>query len=222
MLLTLVGCGQISEAIKDHRRQEHEAYDSPEPDPLVFSSFEDLLSGYELARNGDFTNLASQRGATGSALADIVESTNFTELEKLYLPTGLPMPYQLYKISVYDKCISICFMHEDDMVSDEAIQSAFSQFKFFGCDYYYWDSDSPLDGTLRQHGATEKNLIDGKYLFDGRHSLCWAIDRGAMYMYLPLPSRDVRDKISMLENLGLNSIEELVKFAEVEVINLID
>jgi len=192
---------------------------------LEFASVEDFLRSYATAGEGeDIANFLSRWSAwrTDMSLADVVEITNFLALNKFYLPTGIPEPYQIYKIIVNEKSVTILFLHEAHLVSNDAIMAAIDILSFRFIFTRGWGFDSPMDGMLRQEGASKEDLIDDKYLFVERiPELIWAA--GSELMHLYMPCRDERgEEIDVVEYFGLNGVEDLVKFTEMAVIDLTD
>ena len=181
----------------------------PVPVSLDFSSLEELKEAYKLVR----------AGKADGELAKLTKSVNFAELEKLYLPTGVPEPYQLHKISVYKDSVQIRYSREEDLISGDTIKLALEYFNFI---YSRSDPDYSLKGLMQQYGVAEKDLIDGKYLFRERsYTLFWQLDGGLMSLKLPTSLEVFENKISVVEYLGLKSVDELARFAELQVIDLI-
>jgi len=70
------------------------------------------------------------------------------------------------------------------------------------------------------HKHTEEDLIDGKYLFCEPYMLYWELDGRLMSLKVPTSLEVLVNEVSLVEYLRLNSIEELARFTEVEVIEL--
>jgi len=206
LILGLVGCGRLDKEIEQQNEEtganetNHINDDNLHitwiSDTLEFTSLEDLLETYRKVQKGEDDDV------TNSA-----ESVNFASLEKIYLASSIPELYQLYKIIVFEELVTVRFLRKEDLISEDTARKAINQDQHFSFGFYRWDLDSPLDGILRQNNATEKDLIDEKYLFVAPNRLIWALDRGVMYMNMPL-------------SLITNDIEEMVRFAEVTVIDI--
>ena len=191
-------------------------------DHLTFSSLEEFLAGYLIARegrtDGDITALVEswQVRSSNTELGDVVESVSFTSLENLYLPIGIPDGFQIHVIRVNEEVVNIRFLHEDDMVSEEAIWDAIVRQRDFRFNFTRWDLDSPMDGIFEQFHVTEEDLLDGRYLFLEPNFFIWASDREVLYMYMPLnlPPRPTRGTDEHMA--------AMVGFAEIRVVNLLD
>jgi len=236
LLLMYVGCGQHNGKYEMNEATSigayKEAYNEQElmveevVDELVFSSIVDFLAAYRAVRVGsDITDFVAD--STSSNYAYLTESVDFLALEKLYMPIGIPEEYQLCKIALNDEGIAFWYLHKADLVFENAFLKATSQQQHFIFGFIRrWDFNSPMDGILRQNGATKEDLIDGKYLFVMPNMFIWSFGRELLYMYTPLPSPDYRiiepdDNTTKLK-WPPDYAYELVKFAEVEVVDLLD
>ncbi|MDR0951522.1 MAG: hypothetical protein LBM18_01175 [Oscillospiraceae bacterium] len=199
----------------------------PIPDQLYFSSIEQLLGAYIVAKESgtggeELEGFVSEWEATygDSSLADVAESVNFTSLEKLYIPTGIPEDYELYRIRVNDDSMNFWYVHKNDMVSEEAIEDALVSFRCFIFIVTRWDADSSLlvDGMLEQNLATKEDLIDEKYLFIQPHTLTWVYETERFIFYAPL----VPNSEGGIETGSDYSAEDMIICAETSVINLLD
>jgi len=205
---------------------DEEAYDEalkealtncpPAPAVLSFASLEDLLNACKTAREGgDISDFVSGWNPenTDRTLADTVGDLNLTALEKIFVPTNIPAPYQFKGIAVYKEGVGVQYTREDLNLVD-------AQLDKFAFSFSRLDRDSSMDEILRANHLTRKNLIEDMYLFEGTHSLRWMLDGREMSLSLPRPREVLFMEISVVEYLGLNSIEELTQFAEVDVIEL--
>ena len=206
LALSFFGCGQHDEATDTNERaladQEYARADEllacRIPDTLSFSSLEQFAESHRAARNGR---------AVGE-LADTAKSVNFSEIEKFYVPTGIPEAYQLYDITVTEETVSFWYLLEKDLVSDEAISNALSQSQGLQFSFTRWELDSPMEGIMRQFDASEEDLIDEKYLFVEPNMLIWALDRTIAYLYVPLSLCDTRSEVV-----------EMARYAEVNMLS---
>ena len=153
-------------------------------DELEFASLEELLVAHKAVREG-----------TASAeLTALAESVKFAELDEFYFPTGIPEEYKLYKISINYLAVNAVYLTESDLVSKEAIDRAIAQQKEFDFCFYRENLENPMEDILEQLDATEKDLVDGIYLFNSPYSVYWASDRAVLHLYMPLSLSDVKEK----------------------------
>jgi len=206
--LTLTGC--MPNGDDDHEM----IVGSEVVDTLRFSSVEELLSMHRSVRMGRMVGHHDE----------IAESVNFSSLETLYLPTGIPESYHLFRILVNENFVTFCYLPEEHLVSEEATRLAIAQSKDFQFSFTRWDLDSPMDGIFRQVRSTEESLIDDSFLFIEPNMLIWASDREVLHLYTPLPSRSARGWSAMGEFAGVaaNEPADLAVFTEVAAINLHD
>jgi len=116
--------------------------------------------------------------------------------------------------------VNFWYLPEKYLGSDDSIQSAIIQQQYFLFSLYRGESNSTMADFLHEEGATEKDLIDGKYFFREPHSLYWTLDKKLMYMCIPASPEVIRGDISVVEYLGLSSVADLAKFAETTVVDL--
>ena len=138
-------------------------------DTLEFSSLEEFLEAYKAVCEGTATGELAELAGNDRGQYSI----KFAELDELYLPTGVPEDYKLHKIGINYLRVFYIYLHKNDLISEEAIQRAILEQKEFHFSVFRWKLDYPMEGTLRQSGATEKNLIGGVYLFEKPNSLTW-------------------------------------------------
>jgi hypothetical protein len=215
IVLALLGCGSGEHDYAHENNDAHEnsaqgvMTDNNErpftplvslpPDELTFSSLEDFLLSYLAVKNGDLgRGDIDFQGEWGSAfsdveLSDIVDSVDFVSLRTLYLPIGIPEDFRLHRITVYNEIVSFQYLHENDMISEATIRNAISHRRFFSFTYSRWDMDHSflVNAMLRQSfvavgvNATEDDLINGRYFFDGRYGFDWVHERERFGMSVP-------------------------------------
>jgi len=169
-----------------------------------FKSVKDLVKSHKTVRKGK---------AVGE-LAAAAENTNFIELDKLYVPTVIPVGYHLYKIEVFEPFVRFSYLLESDMVSPDAVADAFNQGQGFSFLFHRrQDADIVMDAYLQHCNATEEDLIDGKYLFVEPSELCWLSDGVFFALSMPLPLLEKQPDEQA-------KIAEMIKYAEVEVVDL--
>jgi len=214
LLFALASCGEshsnpteTTKATEPFTLDPEKVFVTPVYDELGFASPEEFIEAYKLVR----------AGKADRELAEQAETVNFAELEKLYLPIRIPEPYRLYWLSVMKgPTVSVLYYREEHLVSDYERALAGSQY----FSYTYKQGDSLMDGIMQQNNAIEEDLIEGKYLLSEPCTLWWYIDGRNISLTLPASADVYAGEISVVEYLGLGSVEELAQFAELEVIDL--
>ena len=164
------------------------------------TSLEEFVEIYKEIREGK---------AVGDT-ADKAESVNYLELDKLYVPTVIPEGYHLYEIKVNEHLVSFRYLLESHMVSPDIAYSIYTPYFSIA----FWRGIDNMDGTLRQHNATEEDLIDGKYLFvEPNYLYFWEYDGVLFRLDMPLPLLEKQPDEQA-------KIAEMIKYAEVEVVDL--
>jgi len=185
-------------------------------DELEFSSMEDFLGSYRIAQGGraegDLRDLVTDWNPafTESDFADVVAGAEIASLETLYQPTNLPDGFALHRITVNERNLAFWYLHEDDLVSEEATREAMNQRRYFLFNVSRRDGDASalMEGVLQRNRASAEDLIDGKYLFSAPNMLVWTSDGAIFRLFVPL---------SMTEY-----VHDMVSFAELGVANLQD
>ena len=259
IILTLAGCGQYGEEMEtneenlvdayepqdayeeeSHSPYEHEEEmeisDTPVEDSIRFSSVEDFLNAYMIAgAGGNINHLASEWhetfAADGAPFSTSAAAVNFTSLETFYLPVGIPEEFELFTIEVNEEFINLIFLHQDDMISEDAIWSALrSNYRVFRFSIPRGQNhgdphEDPMEGMLQLHDLTEEVLIDEKYLVLGPDTVVWVENNRLLALYIPESHRNASGDVSMERGDGEMSYEEqleAVSFAETTTINLQD
>jgi len=217
LFLVFTGCGQDdetpeivgtysteNEAGNEEFQNEYSNQSAPIggcaiPPTLYFTSMAEFLESQMAFRLGEVTG----------TMAATAESVNFAELEKFYLPVGVPEEYKLFRITVNEEVVALWFLPEEHLVSDDAMRWADSRQQHFLFNFSRWDLDFPMAGVL---GSLRTNdvIIDDKYVFNGRNLLMWAESRELMIMYAPMQTA---------ENI---STEDLIKFTQTYTLDLTD
>ena len=204
-------------------------------DEITFSSVEDFLNAYVIAsRGGDIAHLESEwhKRFTDAGFVATAAKVNFTSLDALYLPAGIPDEFEILTITVGEDVVEYIFMHPDDMVSEDATWDALWHGRLFRFMIFRWDEDDSvlLDAMLEQSiNITEEDLIGGRYRVDEGYSgyyIDWVYDRTRFSLYIPRIQRGARGEIviAATEIDGASSADpyELVSFAETTTLNLQD
>lgn len=202
------------------------------PTEISFSSVEDFLNAYMIASAGrEIDHLESEWSAlfAPSELSS-AEAVNFTALENVYLPMGIPDEFELFTIRVAEGGVVFIFMHPDDMVSEEAIRDALRNFRVVHFGFYRWDMDDDFLFDAMMEQSTERDvLIDGKYLFRdtawlGYYSVDWISNRTRFVLQLPA-QRNASGQRSAANEIGGVSLDDpyaMVSFTETATLNLQD
>ncbi|MCL2397358.1 MAG: InlB B-repeat-containing protein [Defluviitaleaceae bacterium] len=230
-LLVIASCGRSCDSLDADAQHNHEQ-PANQPtasqilDRLEFFSLEEFLYAYRAVRGGS---------AEGE-LARVAKSVDFASLEELHLITGIPESYHLTSILIFDELISIRFLPEEYLVSDETIHGSRFSWPYFHFQYNRWTwelleswgVEDPLDGIMRSDGvrgfADGDHLINGRY-FHERGTIHWAQDSKRFSLRLPNPPRDSRDSSALgagIIGFEGNTVHDLLPFTELTTINLLD
>ena len=205
------------------------------PDMLVFSSLEDFLISYVETKKGgiargDFDFLGEWMPLRHTA-SDVLESVEFAHLETLYLPIGIPEDFMLHRIRVMGENVVIEYLHKDDMELEEAARNAVPPERMFIFRYSRWDMEDSflVEAMLRQSfvsfgvNATENDLINGRYFFDGWHSFDWIQNRERFTLRVPTQI-DIGAETTVNEHgmSVLSNPAEMVSLLEIRTVDLTD
>jgi len=148
-------------------------------DDIGFYSLEDFLNNYNAAKS----NVMARNMTT------LESNVNLSALETLYFPVNIPEEYPLYKIIVSPESVSILFVHQDYLDSEDSIMYAIASMRYFRFGFTRWnlDTDFPMEGTLRQNNASKEEYLDRGYIFAEPNLLFWSSDSEILMLYLPLP-----------------------------------
>jgi hypothetical protein len=229
LMLALVGCGQ-NETEADMEESagagtEVEEWQGgtivgcPAPDLLVFSSLEEFLLSYMTVKNGARAEGFVPASFHGNfeRFSEMAESVDLLSLERFYLPINIPEEYKIYSIDIFDSTVGIWFLPEELLGSQNALLDAMllSQYFLFSFTRDFTlvhGLENPMAGVMEQHGVTEANLIDGKYLFRAPNRFRWAMDNELFGLHTPSP-----------HIVGFSDApEDMVQFTEVYVLDLTD
>ena len=215
IILFTIGCGQVD----NHQDYHLTPVASERPTRFIFASLEEFL----------YAHMSNREGRATGRLAEVATHVNFASLEELSLLIGLPNSYQLHDISVYRDGISVWYLPTEALASEEAIRYAIRNFQEFNFRIYFWDSDTPLSGVMLQDGATEEDLINGRYHFRARNStFYWAHGRNMMALNMPNPNptQDHHSISAISGNIedfaATTNIHDLLQFTQTTTIDLQD
>lgn len=228
--LVLVGCGQNDEletvvevdtrttVTSDLERETVSV--SAIPNMLMFSSLEDFLHSYLAIGDG------RGRGAfvgeysasrTDATLTDVLDAVDLLSMENFYIPVNIPEGHKLFRIAVYENRaneVIMWFLPEEYLGSEWwEVQGAIHQYGYQFSFTRNWNVENPMVYIMEQFGATEEDLIDGKYLFDGRNWFIWASGTELLNLRAPMP------QVTDITNAGPL---DLVHFTEVYVLDMTD
>jgi len=186
-------------------------------DELTFSSVEEFLSSYIMVKeNGtieEITDLVVDWNAvdTNAGFADVVEGTDFISIETLFKLVNIPEEFHLYRVTVNERNISFRYLHENDLASEETIQEALNQQRYFLFSISGRENEASvlMESVLRWNRATEEDLIEDRYLLAEPNRLVWVSDGAIFRLSVPM---------SMSDAVGDN----LVEFSETLKIDLQD
>jgi len=204
LLLAMAGCG-VCYVVITEASESLEVIADPVPPTLGFASLEELIEAYKLLR----THKADRK------LKKSAKSVDFAKLEKLYLPTNIPEAYKLYWITIYKG--GVWFKYLPEKYTGSEFEALFDNYSFY-CSSL--DTDS-MDDIMQANHLTEKDLIEGKYWFTGSNSLVWVLDGKYMSIVLPTSTEVYSGDFSLIDYLGLDSVEDLAQFTRVEAIDLV-
>jgi len=196
ILITIVaGCGQlyIDEGLElynlDYQYDESKLelyaldYESDTPPAplasvplatLTFTTLEELL----------YAHMAFRAGQMDAELAGLAQRVNFAELGRLYLPTGIPENYKLFRIRVTEHFVDFWYLPERHLVSEETIRDALREFRAFQFQFSRLNLDDPMAG-LKQQFAD--NWIDGTYHLSTSNNFTWTSESEILLLATPTP-----------------------------------
>jgi hypothetical protein len=218
IILTIGGCTQIPH--HDDIPLHSNVYSvSQVPAMLIFSSVEDFMRGY----NAIVTERAD------SDLTSMATAVNFSSLEKLYLPMGIPETFRLHRIEIHIRHINMIFLPEESLVSDQAINDADVNSQFITYRVSRWDTDDPRSGIIEQNSRHAPiDFIDDNFFFiEWAQRLHWFSDREAMTLFLPQRASPGSTGLLSMENsvdgkIVYDDVRALAPFTEMMVIDLRD
>jgi len=180
---TFAGCGHADSEISTIGSDADVSEASFLIDELEFSSLTEFLKAHQAAVTNRSTGIS----------VGLDESADLAGLENLYLPTGIPETYRLFMILVNENFVTLWYLPEEHLISEEAIRFAINRQQHFLFSFTRGHVErfgSPKDALLRQFHISESDLIDGRYYFNGRNFFMWASDNEQMFLYTPLPTTD--------------------------------
>ena len=232
------GCHHFHE--EEHEVHAYEQEDSTRieaswvVDQMWFSSIEDFLNAYVTTdAGGEIDHLESEWQAQFGrgehiTFAESAAKVNFTSLEHVYLPVGIPDELELFSIMVNEGVVEFTFMHPEDMISDDAVWDAYRNFRELRFGFRRWDEDDSvlfdiLMEQSREHGA----LIDGKYLFIEDewvgHTFDWVSNRTRFWLQLPAGRNAAGERVeSERGGVSLDDPHAMLSFTETVTLNLQD
>ena len=226
MLFAFFGCGVNNKTTLGHGTNESDqiSQDSYDEDNVVsigleimhYSSLEALLNDFNLLRTGDASDY----------LVEIAKRLDFASLRYLYIPTGITESYEIYDIAIGIDYVNISYLPKEHLSSVSTrfdAELAHQNYVFTFTRVIY---ENPLAGVMEQFSVNEESLIGGKLLLLKPNSLTWGVNGSMLHLYLPLPPDSAPGDIftvlidDVLQSLGLNDRIDLLRFTEIEIINL--
>jgi len=175
----------IDEALPTHGLEDSIEY-SPFPNELREPRFNEV-------REPVITNVEAMEFSSLeeflSFIKDPKEDEDFIDLaaiDKYYMPIGLPDNYKLYKITVGKADVGFWYLPEECLISRDTTMEAESLSRHFLFIFTRGGPESPMDGIKKQHGFTNDDLVNGKYLFVNMpYIVYWEAEGELMMLYLP-------------------------------------
>jgi hypothetical protein len=186
-------------------------YLHPIPGRLDFASLEQFLFYYDAARAG--TVVWPERRFAGFAAM-----VNFTALERLYLPIGIPETYQIAVITITHNMVTIEYRPvglTSGHPMNEATLHLSMRFSFtrWGASY--------TERQQRRHSSA--GVFEGEYFFDrGRGTLSWSTDSADLWLSLPRDAWPGNDGLLPFINRIDGTDQRIVYKAAAELAPLIE
>ena len=192
-LLALIGCGQNSDEVGTG--QQHAVTNQPAPQavaqPAPQAVAHRISSSLQFGTVKEFlyAHRAVMEGRATRDLAELATAVDFISLNELHVLTNLPETYRLHGIYVSEDSIGMWFFPEEAFVSMDAMHNARNSGHSFQLFLSRWvDMECPMTPIMSQLGLSERDLINGRYLFresGTSDSFIWAHGRERFTMTLP-------------------------------------
>jgi len=221
-ILTVTGCMHVNSTASYHT-EDSSPYSETENNEIEideceedfvswavhfkFSSLEEFLSSYVAVREG--------RASFNSDATELKARAAFATFDVIHLPINIPESYQISLIYPGEKGIKIFYYIDGDSFSSFPYFSFLASYSTYE-DLELWGINTPLDNYMAEWGFTEKDFIDGKYLYVERYNeLFWA--QGSYRFTLEIPR-------ATHTGYGASSysINDILRFAETVTIDLKD
>jgi len=241
LLLTLTGCeqqrsvtdmyGVISEDnfVNEYISEEESHTIIATPEFLEFSSLDEFLEVHRSARSSE----------VAEDISVVAERLDIASVERLYLPTGILEEYELFCVMIDLVNVGLLFLPSEHLVSDGQRSDAVSKRQHFIFTFSRESFEYPMSGIMEQFGATETDLLDGRYLFVEPNSYLWGYDGRILCLQLPMPpdidmeyllSAPIDEFESWLQalpddialSLGLDDRNDLTRFMTVDIFDIQD
>ncbi|MCL2576765.1 MAG: hypothetical protein FWE27_01765 [Defluviitaleaceae bacterium] len=197
----------------------------PRINRLWFTSLDEFLYDYAAAREG--------RISPDLKTEIITEYIDFASLDTIHLLANVPEEFHIAEIRVHKTFITIWYIPIAEEVTWETWSDAFRNHQYFELmvtrwtyeDLESWGDNSPLNGIMGQFGFTEKDFIDGKYLFyESTRNLYWAQGSNRFRLTLPILAHENNDSSGLTaEELGPGTeinVRDMLKFTETVAVDL--
>jgi len=198
----MVACGQGVEISAIQANEEQQPPGCGRPIMPSFSTFEEFL----------YAHRAVIEGRARGDLVRMAEDADFASLTELLLPSNLPENYQIDFMEVNPTWVWVNILPEIALVSERTRESAISSGRYFTFGMTRWDSETPMVGIMQQFSFTERDLVEGVFLYErsGSSTLYWAVGRELLSLRIP--------------RMGYEdyNIHDLLQFTETTIIDLTD
>ena len=185
--------------------QSHQATSATPVRPafLEFSSIAEFLEGY----------ISFREGTASEQFTSLAEQVDLAGLDRIYIPTGLPEKYQLYRILISAQSVILRFLPEEYLTSEEDMDIERFQRQVQLMFFRGWTAEAAHEGFLSQNRITEADLIAERYYYNARRNdIQWVSDDTRVILTMP------RSPITAAR--GVLDVAELVQYAAVETVNL--
>jgi hypothetical protein len=179
---------------------------------VEFTSLENFLNAYLTAKEGGDISEFVDFGFLLSREKNIIEGINFTELETIYLLTGIPENFFLHKIHVneyYTRIIYVC-----DSIEITEQRNSYWGYPYFNLSFSRKKNESPLER------STGDILIDG-IIYNRLGTFKWEVDGKQLSLDIP---REESDEVNRTSSIGLinEEIRKRIVFTETKTVDLTD
>ena len=177
----------------------------PPPEVIEFSSLDRFLDTY---KNGGLVHIG-------------IDSTM-----EFYLPAIVPDGFELYSIAASNDSVRFSYLPEEHTDSIWSIRDAQNNDKHFALWYTLPNVETPrtIENLFEQFDATERDLINGKYLFYRPSNFFWVENEASFSISLPTEMitpfySALRDEnIDGMEMMSYDGFSEILNFLRVELI----
>jgi len=192
----VIGCGESKKEVDPPYTADQQSQ-IPPTEYITFSSLEHFLHTLRTIRTHGFASEAAEHLDLGS-------------LDELYMPTGIPEEYKIISVMVDDVNVGFTYLHDDDLISENARWSAMGNRKHFGFTFSRDEDENAIASFLENFGYSEDDLIDGRYLLVNSNGLLWSYEGRFMQMHIPVQlANSERDDLTKYMAIDIFDIDDL-------------